>query len=429
METQQPKIFGIGLSKTGTTSLANALALLGYRVKDNPGLRRYTPGSLPDELIAIVDAHDALTDTPIPSYFRELDSCYPGSKFILTVRDRASWLRSCRKQFTQAHANKQNEAHRVLFMDLYGCVTFDEEKFSSGYERHLNGVLKYFRNRPEDLLILDITGGEGWEKLCPFLGRSIPDQPFPKANVTRISWLAMDAIADIVREAAESLSPALPWPWRRLRGTSLEPGRVAETFLASAVRILNPHTPGLARHHVHRLISRRLQRVDPTIPIVSPAYPAPAWEQRKRWNHLWYVDYAVRVLRDEKASPAGRIGVALIQDGQPHMGVVYDLHEDTLLCGRIGKGAFMQHASEDRKNLQGPGDLAPTALVARLAKFLDTGSEGPIIRAGTMEWETAPVHAILKALGMELLDAATGRRLCYNKKNLINPPVRIAKAP
>ncbi|SHG20543.1 3'-Phosphoadenosine 5'-phosphosulfate (PAPS) 3'-phosphatase [Desulfacinum infernum DSM 9756] len=429
METQQPKIFGIGLSKTGTTSLANALAILGYRVKDNPGLRHYTPGSLPDELITVVDAHDAVTDTPIPSFFRQLDERYPGSKFILTVRDRTAWLRSCRKQFTQAHAEKQSEAHRRLFMDLYGCVTFDEDKFSSGYERHLNRVLEYFSDRPEDLLILDITGGEGWEKLCPFLGRSIPDQPFPKANVTRISWLPMDAIADIVQEAAESLSPALPWPWRRLRGAPLNPTRVAKIFLASAVRILNPLGPDLVCSYLHRLISRRLESVDPSIPIVSPLSPVPAWEQRKRWNHLWYVDTGIRVLPGAKASPAGRISVALIQDGQPLMGAVYDFHKDTLICGRIGKGAFVQDATEGRRNLQSFGESAPTAVVACLGKHLGTGSEDPIVRAGTMEWETAPVHAILRALGMELQEAATGRTLRYNKRSLVNPAVRIATSP
>mgnify|MGYP003694358807 CR=1 FL=1 len=35
------KIFGIGLSKTGTTSLANALQLLGYKTKDNMGVVKY----------------------------------------------------------------------------------------------------------------------------------------------------------------------------------------------------------------------------------------------------------------------------------------------------------------------------------------------------------------------------------------------------
>jgi len=35
MASGRSKIFGIGLSKTGTTSLANALHILGYQTKDN----------------------------------------------------------------------------------------------------------------------------------------------------------------------------------------------------------------------------------------------------------------------------------------------------------------------------------------------------------------------------------------------------------
>ena len=121
-----PKIFGIGLSKTGTTSLAQALEALGYRTKDNLGVVTYASGDLSSIDLDVVDAHDALTDTPIPSFYRELDAAYPGSKFILTVRDSNGWLMSCKKQFTQPHAERQNEAHRRLFKDLYGTDFFEE---------------------------------------------------------------------------------------------------------------------------------------------------------------------------------------------------------------------------------------------------------------------------------------------------------------
>ena len=43
-------------------------------------------------------------------------------------------------------------------------------------------VRRYFSNRPDDLLELNIAGGQGWEALCPFLGLAAPDQPFPRLN-------------------------------------------------------------------------------------------------------------------------------------------------------------------------------------------------------------------------------------------------------
>src|SRR5207247_6666629 len=144
-------------------------------------------------------------DTPIPSFYRELDVRYPNSKFILTVRDREGWLKYCKKQFTQRLAEKQNEAHKRLFLDLYGTDVYDEQKFISGYETFVRGVIEYFKNRPLDLLVIDIAGGDGWEKLCRFLGKPIPDAPFPKANVTQIRWIDIAHVVAIAREAGQEI--------------------------------------------------------------------------------------------------------------------------------------------------------------------------------------------------------------------------------
>ncbi len=195
------KIFGIGLSKTGTTSLAHALEILGYKTRDYPGLEHYSAGDLTSIDAGMLEAHDALTDTPIPSFYRELDARYPGAKFILTVRDAEGWLKSCKKQFTEKLAAKQNEAHNQLFMALYGCTVFDEQKFLAGYEKFVSGVLEYFKNRPQDLLVINVVAGEGWEKLCPFLGKPVPEIPFPKANVTQITWMNIDDIVAVAKRA------------------------------------------------------------------------------------------------------------------------------------------------------------------------------------------------------------------------------------
>ena len=148
------KIFGIGLSKTGTTSLARALNILGYRTRDNLGVVDYIRGDLSSINPGILDTNDAFTDTPVPNFYRELDAKYPDAKFILTIRDMDGWLKSCKKQFTQRLSDKQNNAHNRLFMDLYDSTVFDEEKFRLGYEDFVNGVYRYFADRPQDLLTL-----------------------------------------------------------------------------------------------------------------------------------------------------------------------------------------------------------------------------------------------------------------------------------
>src|SRR5206468_7692898 len=60
----------------------------------------------------------------------------------------------------------------------------NEEVYIERYERHNREVIEYFNDRGNDLLILNITGGEGWEKLCPFLGKPVPRVRFPCVNTT-----------------------------------------------------------------------------------------------------------------------------------------------------------------------------------------------------------------------------------------------------
>ena len=63
-----------------------------------------------------------------------------------------------------------------------GSPKANEDIYKRKYLEHNHDVMKYFEGRSNDFLILRITEGEGWEKLCPFLHRETPDQPFPYAN-------------------------------------------------------------------------------------------------------------------------------------------------------------------------------------------------------------------------------------------------------
>jgi hypothetical protein len=174
MATQR-KIFGIGLSRTGTTSLHRALTLLGYRSIHCPRL---------DQVEQLIQEHDAAVDTPIACQFRELDARYPGSLFILTIRDYRQWLESTRWLFSGPPP--VTKWKQELRLKTYGVLTWDRRTFLASYHRHLDSVLEYFEDRPEALLTLDITAGENWEKLCSFLGVPVPDVEFPFENARYI---------------------------------------------------------------------------------------------------------------------------------------------------------------------------------------------------------------------------------------------------
>ena len=175
------RVFAVGLSKTGTSSLTEALRILGYRTNHFPiemvDLRK---GRLRLRL-DVAAAYECLTDTPVSLFYRQLDLSFPGSKFILTTRGIDGWLNSCKPHFAKPSWGRKIDQ---LHMELYGCRVFERSSFSRAFERHVSGVFQYFEDRPEDLLVLDIGKGEGWEELCHFLNAPVPDIPFPWVNRT-----------------------------------------------------------------------------------------------------------------------------------------------------------------------------------------------------------------------------------------------------
>lgn len=176
------KIIGTGFQKTGTSSLAEALKILGYRVKDDSA-RALIPilkGNY-RKVLRLIRTYDAVVDTPWNMIYRELDERIPGSKFILTLRDEESWYNSVSRHI----GILKNPSHEWIYGRGKGLPMEDREHTIAVYRNHNTAVQEYFRDRPDDLLILDLAAGDGWDKLCPFLGLEIPDEPFPQANI----WL------------------------------------------------------------------------------------------------------------------------------------------------------------------------------------------------------------------------------------------------
>ena len=166
--TTTGKVFGIGLSRTGAQTLNDSLEVLGYR-------SHFV--LVHDDLDALLPEFDAFTHLPLVEKYAELDERFPNSKFILTVRERESWLQSCDYRISQSAPNAAPASFELLER-IYGTKTFDRAKFSAAYDRHYDEVNLHFQGR-DNLLILDLCGGEGFEKLCPFLEKDIPQDSFP----------------------------------------------------------------------------------------------------------------------------------------------------------------------------------------------------------------------------------------------------------
>jgi hypothetical protein len=210
------KIFGIGLGKTGTWSLQKALDMLGY-----PGIHCpmdvETITAVENKLdltsvtLKAIDDVASATDVPIANLFRQLDVGYPGSKFILTLRENMTdWLASCLLHYEVRH-NRSRKA-KIINRMIYDCITFDEEKFAYAYVRHKREVLEYFRGRPKDLLLLDVLLPDPmkWESLCQFLNEPIPAVRYPHKNVRRHTVPPKEEKKKSEREKIEEMKPMTP---------------------------------------------------------------------------------------------------------------------------------------------------------------------------------------------------------------------------
>ncbi|HEY3303570.1 MAG TPA: sulfotransferase [Candidatus Binatia bacterium] len=166
------KIFAIGLSKTGTTSLHQAFKDLGFLSKHFPKVPEIFAGQF-----RCFDTIDAASDISIVPYYPQLDAAYPDSKFVLTVRDIDDWLQSMEKWWRRER--KPTEYMIQVRLAVYGVHIFHAGRLKYVYEKHLADVEKFFADRPRDLLKMNICAGEGWEKLCPFLNKPMPGTGFP----------------------------------------------------------------------------------------------------------------------------------------------------------------------------------------------------------------------------------------------------------
>ena len=131
------KIIGVGFQKTGTSTLREALKILGYTVKDTTP-RALIPILKGDfsKIRQILAGYDAMEDTPWYIIYRELDQMYPGSKFILTIRDADSWYTSVSK-----HIGDLRAAHHEW---IYG--------------RGKGLLLSFFKNLPQQQRITAFPG-------------------------------------------------------------------------------------------------------------------------------------------------------------------------------------------------------------------------------------------------------------------------------
>lgn len=182
------KIFGIGLSRTGTKSLTAALNALHFKIihypKDETTFTELTEGF---DSLTVLQTYQGITDITAVAIYPQLDKIYPDSKFILTIREKEDWLDAMQRHWFEKPIYTEDkkfdfrfELRRFLRASVYGCYHFHRQRLADAYERHHTLVQEYFRNQPEKLLTLNIHKGEGFGEICKFFNIPPLKQKFPK---------------------------------------------------------------------------------------------------------------------------------------------------------------------------------------------------------------------------------------------------------
>lgn len=168
------KIICIGLPKTGTHSVLTALRVLGYKTHHYPFVK---------DVLKILETKDAIAECAAIIMWKELGEIYD-CKFILTTRDVEPWLKSCKNWMTKVNVNPNLIALESRDETL-GTRYYNKEKLIRKYKEHHKEVKDYFKDKPGNLLIMNISKGDGYEVLCKFLNKPVIKKPFPKKNVKK----------------------------------------------------------------------------------------------------------------------------------------------------------------------------------------------------------------------------------------------------
>jgi 3'(2'), 5'-bisphosphate nucleotidase len=200
----------------------------------------------------------------------------------------------------------------------------------------------------------------------------------------------------------------------------------------------------------HRTIMEGLNRIDPSIPVLSEESASIPFEQRKTWSRYFLVDPLDGTKEFIKGKKEYTVNIALIVDGVPELGVVYVPELAQTFAGARGLGSFSGKDGQALAKISVAQESGSTPRIVgssshaspQMAGFLETLGAHEILRFGsslkicqiadgtahfyprfgpTSEWDTAAGHAVVLHAGGKVVKL-DGSPLDYNQKDsVLNP--------
>ncbi|MEX2474385.1 3'(2'),5'-bisphosphate nucleotidase CysQ [Marinobacter sp.] len=198
----------------------------------------------------------------------------------------------------------------------------------------------------------------------------------------------------------------------------------------------------------HDVIVDGLQQLTPDIPVLSEEEANAPWDQRKHWQRFWLIDPIDGTREFTQRSGEFTVNIALIENGEPVLGVVTAPALNEAFWGAKGEGAFKRNGSGQVHPIH-TADPGPAQRVVASKNHLNEGTrsfieklgEHELVQAGsslkfcriaegkadvyprlgpTCEWDTAAAHAVLAAAGGKV-ETLEGKPLHYGKEDVLNP--------
>ena len=198
----------------------------------------------------------------------------------------------------------------------------------------------------------------------------------------------------------------------------------------------------------HRIIIAGLHRLTPDTPILSEESEADDWGARRHWSRFWLVDPIDGTKEFTQRTGEFTVNIALIERGEPVLGVVTAPALNEAFWGYRSEGAFKRDRAGHVHRIQVAQPPASTRVVASKSHlnpetraFIEKLGPHTLIQAGsslklcriaegradlyprlgpTCEWDTGAGHAVLVAAGgrVQTLD---GEPMRYGKEDVLNP--------
>lgn len=210
LRSNSPKVFGVGLNKTGTTSLKVAMDNLDFKCGDQRiaeklfqdwKLRNF------NQIIEHCKSAQFFQDIPFSLDYTYIlmDHAFPNSKFILTLRnDEEQWYESVVKFHsrkwgkngdipTKEDLISSNYIYKGWAWDVINATfkspendPYNKDALINYYRQRNYEIQQYFKFRKDDLLILNIAQKGSYQELCEFLKKENNDNKieFPWENRT-----------------------------------------------------------------------------------------------------------------------------------------------------------------------------------------------------------------------------------------------------